>query len=225
MANENIEIQDLSTEEIRDKATDFFEDNKNLIYGLAGLVVLVIAGFYFYKFQYMAPRTEKANEAIYKSDQMMERDSFALALNGVPGDSKSIGYNGVIEKYSGTEAANMAHYKAGAALLRMGEYEKALTYLKEYSGPEELQTQAYNLMGDAASSMAKYEEGLGYYEQAADYTSNMSLKVYAWYKAGKLLEHQGKNEEAKGFYNKIAEKDQLAAERLGVEKDLIRLAQ
>jgi tetratricopeptide (TPR) repeat protein len=223
MANENIEIQDLSTEEIKDKTTELFEANKNIIYGLAGLVVVVILGFYWYKFQYQAPRIEKANKEIYKADQMMERDSFSLALNGVPGSS--IGYTGVIEKYSGTPAANMAHYKAGAALLRMGEHEKALIFLKEYSGAEELQTQAYNMMGDAASSLSKFDEGLGYYERAANNTSNLSLKMYSWYKAGKLLEHQGKNEEAKGFYTKIMENDSKAAERLGVEKDLIRLAQ
>ncbi len=231
MANEEIEfteIQNLSPDEIKDKASDLFEEKKNLIFGGIGLILLIVIGFWFYKFQYMAPRSQKADNELYKADQMMERDSFSLALNGksVAGQAGNfIGYLGVIEQYSGTEASNLAHYKAGAACLRMGKLDLALAYLKNYSGPEELQTQAYNMMGDAASSLNKMDEALGYYKKAANTTDNVSLSLYSLYKAGKLSEHKGDMEAARGFYTQILEKDKEIGERLGVEKDLIRLAQ
>lgn len=229
MANENTEIQDLSTEEITDKATDFFEANKSIIYGLAGLVVVVIVGFYWYKFQYQAPREISADDELFKAEQMMERDSFELALNGrdVLGQEGSsfIGFSGIIAQYSGTEAANIAHYKAGAALLRMDKPELALEYLKEYSGPSELQAQAYSLMGDAASMTSDFAAALGYYDDAAGATDNTSLQVYYYYKAGRLQEHQNKPAEAVKYFQKIADKDLKVAEALGVDKDLIRLTQ
>ena len=227
MANEQVEIQDLSTEEIKDRATDLFESNKNIIYGIAIFTIILVGAFWFYKHQYMAPRSANADDEIYKSDQLMEQDSFALALNGKPAAvgqaGGSIGYTGVISKYSGTPAANIAHYKAGAACLRMGQAELALKYLKNYSGPEELQTQAYNMMGDAASSINKTDEALGYYQKAANNTGNVSLVVYSLYKAGKLLEHTGDLARAKKYYTQVLQKDRVIGEQLGVDKDLIRL--
>jgi len=229
MANEeNIELQDLSSDEILEKGKGFFEENQNIIYGVAGAAIVITLGIFAYFQMYLAPRTQKGYEAIYKADQMLERDSFALALNGknIPGQAGNFdGYTDVIEKYSGSPAANMAHYKAGVACLQLGKPELAIKFLQGFSGSEELQTQAYNLMGDAASSMGKFDEALGYYKKAANYTEIVSLKLYALYKVAKLYEHQNNLEDAKKYYQKIIDKDLAIAQSLGVEKDLIRLTQ
>lgn len=228
MANEEIqELQDLSSADIKDKASNLFESNKNLIYGAIAAIVFIAGGILWYNSN-QATQNAKANNEIFKADQMMDRDSFSLALNGrnVAGAANNfLGYKSVISKYRGTDAANLAHYKAGVANLNLGQFAVALEFLKNYSGPEELQTQAYNLMGDASSSLQKMDEALSYHQKASNYTDNISLVVYSLYKCAKILEKKGDMEAARKYYTQIVEKDKKLAIDLGVEKDLIRLAQ
>ena len=48
-------------------------------------------------------------------------------------------------------------------------------------------------------------------------------RVYAMYKSGKLMEFENKIEEALKIYESILEKDQQLAEKMGVDKDIVRL--
>ncbi|MCH2020978.1 MAG: tetratricopeptide repeat protein [Saprospiraceae bacterium] len=236
----NVEIQDLSVEEFKEKANNLFEDNKNLIFGVIGVVVVLTCGLYYYSQMYMKPRKADAQAELYKANQYMDKDSFNLALNGktIKGQAGNfIGYYGIIDQYSGTPASNLAHFYAGSALLNLGvqymndgdtvkakkTYLLVLEFLQEYSGEELLQVQAYNMMGDAASELGNFEDAMGYYEDAAGYTENLALQIYSNFKLAKLLEFQKKNEEAKRVFQEIMDKDAQLGERLGVDKDLIRL--
>lgn len=226
MANENIELQDLSAEELKEKTRNVFEDNKNLIYGVIGAVIVLALGIYWYTQMYQKPREAAAQVELYKANQQMNRDSFTLALTGrnIKGQADNfIGYVGIIEQYSGTDASNLAHYYAGAASLRLEHPEWALDYLGSFSGEELMQAQAYNMMGDAASELEQFDKALGYYQDAAGYTENVSLQCYAKYKAGKLSEHMDKKAEAIQYYQEIMDTDAQVGEGLGVDKDLLRL--
>ncbi len=223
---ESFEIQDLSADELKEKANNLFEENKNVVFGVIGLLVVGFLAIYWYTQMYMLPRKEQAQIELYKANQFMNRDSFTLALTGrnIKGQANNfIGYVGIIEEYSGTPASNLAHYYAGVASLRLSKPELALDYLSNFSGEELLQTQAYNMMGDAASELNDFDAALGYYQDAAAYTDNLPLQLYSIYKAAKLSEHQGKTEEAKKFLQEIMDKDAQIGEGLGVDKDLIRL--
>jgi len=220
------EIQDLSVEELKSKANNIFEENKTVVFGVLGVAIVLFLGIYYYTQMYMGPREDAAQIELYKANQFMNRDSFTLALTGrtVKGQANNfIGYVGIITDYSGTNASNLAHYYAGAASLRLSKPELALDYLKNFSGEELLQTQAYNMMGDAASELGNFDVALGHYQSAASNTSNMPLQLYSMYKSAKLSEHQGKTAEAKKIFENIMKKDSKIAESLGVDKDLIRL--
>jgi tetratricopeptide (TPR) repeat protein len=236
----NVEIQDLSVEELKDKANNLFEDNKNLVFGIIGVIVVLTCGVYYYSQMYMKPRKALAQIELYKANQYMDKDSFNVALNGktIKGQAGNfIGYYGIIDQYSGTPASNLAHFYAGSALLNIGaqymneadtvkakqSFILVLEFLQEYSGEELLQVQAYNMMGDAASELGNFDDALGYYEDAADYTENLALQIYSKFKLAKLLEFQKKNEEAKKVFQEIMDKDAQIGESLGVDKDLIRL--
>lgn len=227
MANEeNIELQDLTADELKEKANSLLEDYKTLIGAIIGGVVVLTLGIYWYSEMYQAPREEKAQVELYKVEQEFNRDSFAIVLNGrtIQGSANNmIGAVGIISEYGGTDASNIAHYYAGISSLRLGQFAAALDYLDNFSGEELMQTQAYTLMGDAASEMQDMDGALGYYQKAAGYTENVPLQAYAKYKVAKVLEQQGKKAEAVKYLQEIMDTDRQIAESLGVDKDLIRL--
>jgi tetratricopeptide (TPR) repeat protein len=227
MANEEYtEIQYLTADQLKEKANNIFEENKMLIGGVIGALLILIVGLYVYTSMYKIPREAIAQEELYKANNEMERDSFTAALQGsdVPGQANNfIGYVGIIDEYGGTPAANLAHYYAGLSSLRIGKPEWALDYLSNFSGEELLQTQAYTMMGDAASELNDFDAALGHYKTAGNNTDNLSLSLYAKHKAARLMEHQKNNEEAKKFYQAIMDADQQIGETLGADKDLIRL--
>lgn len=227
MANEEYtEIQDLTADQLKDKANSLFEENKTLIGGVIGGLLVLIVGLYVYTQMYKNPREAQAQEELYKANIEMNRDSFTVALKGrtLPGQANNfIGYVGIIENYGSTPAGNLAHYYAGLSSLRIGQPQLALDYLSNFSGEELLQTQAYTMMGDAASELSDFDGALGYYKQAANNTDNLSVALYAKHKAGRLMEHQDKKEEAKKFYQEILDADKQIGETLGADKDLIRL--
>ena len=227
MANEEYtEIQDLTADQLKEKANNVFEKNKMLIGGLIGVLFILIIGLYFYNSEYKIPREAIAQEELYKANNEMKRDSFTVALKGlnVPGQANNfLGYVGIIAEYGGTTAANSAHYYAGLSSLKIGQPQLALGYLSNFSGEELLQTQAYTMMGDAASELGDFEIALGHYAAAGNNTKNLSLALYAKHKSARLMEHQKNNEGAKKVYQEIMDADQEIGETLGADKDLIRL--
>lgn len=227
MANEEYtEIQDLTADQLKEKANNVFEENKMLIGGIIGTLLILIIGIYFYTTVYKTPREAIAQEELYKANNQMELDSFTLALKGlnVPGQANNfLGYAGIIAEYGGSDAANSAHYYAGLSSLRIGEAQLALNYLSNFSGEELLQTQAYTMMGDAASELGDFDAALGHYEAASNNTENLSLSLYAKHKSARLMEHQKNNEGAKKIYQEMMDADQEIGETLGADKDLIRL--
>lgn len=230
MANEQnttvTDPQDLTVEALKDKANTLFEKNKTIIsVAIGGLIVLVL-GLYGYFQMYKKPREAAANLELYKAEFELKRDSLTLALTGrtVKGQANNfIGFVGIIRDYSGTEASNLAHYYAGVATLRLSQPKLALDYLSNFSGEELMQAQAYNMMGDATSELGDFDGALGYYQKAAGYSDNVPLQLYSKYKAGKVLEKQGKNAEAKKIFQEIMDIDIAIGESLGADKDIIRL--
>lgn len=226
MSIQNKEIQDLSADEIKEKAIGLVEQYKIWIYGLIFVVVGIGGGSYYYYNVIMANNNELADNEMYKADQMMERDSFNLALNGkdIMGSAGNfMGYIKIIDNYRGTRAANLAHYKAGVALLKIQQPQLAVEYLKNFSGEDELQAQAYNLLGDAYSEIGDMSNAESSYKNAASASGNVSITLFSNYKLAKLLEFQGKHDQAVKAFQGIIDMDSEIAEQLGVDKDIIRL--
>ena len=94
------------------------------------VVVVVVGGFFGYKYLISGPRAEKAAAMMFVAEQQFAVDSFALALNG---DGNFAGFLEVIDRYGSTDEGNLARHYAGICYLRLGEYQQALDYLKEYS--------------------------------------------------------------------------------------------
>lgn len=233
MAEQNVTSPDNSTvaatnssyAEVGAENAGFFEQNKNAVYGGILVLLLVVFGLYFFVFRNNGA-DKIASEEMFQAQFLFEQDSFRTALNGkdIAGQERVFGFLDIIENHKGSASANLAHYYAGVCLLQLGEFEQAITYLEQYSGKDALtQAFAYGAIGDAKSELNKMDEALTFYKKASEYKPNMASTPYFLRKTGRLLEHQGKKEEAAAYYTRVQKEYSEYGERIAIDKDIIRV--
>lgn len=205
-----------------DRVTGFWEANSKKILIALTAVILVIAAFLGYKEFVSKPAIKKANEALFRAEAYFREDSLQLALNG---DAINPGFVKIIDKYSGTAAANLATFYAGASYLKLGDYKNAEKYLKDFSTDAiQIQARAKSLLADAKSELGQKEEAAKLYLEAGrlfekdDYNSPDYL-----FRAGYLYESLGKRKEALEAYKLIKEKYPRSERGFDIDKYLARL--
>ena len=189
---------------------------------IGGLVILLAGGYLVYKNFFIGPKETKGAEAISRAQMYFAQDSLDLALNG---DGSSAGFLKIIKTYSGTKAANLAHYYAGAIYLRKEDYNNAIKQLEDFStDATQVQSAAWRMLGDAYMSTYKKEKGASYYEKAGtlndkdEYTSSDNL-----YRAAMAYEVAGKKEKATELLKALKEKYPKSTAAAQAEKYLARL--
>ncbi len=191
-------------EEVSGNVENFFEKNKNLVVGVVTALLLIVGGYYAYVNLYKIPREAEASEQMYQAQFQFDKDSFNLALNN-PGGGYD-GFLGIIDNYSGTNVANLAHYYAAVSYLRMGNLDEALNYIKDYD-PEGavMPVMKYGVLGDIYSEKNELDKAADYYKKAADAAAENSDFLAAYYllKYGELQELQGNKDEALTAYQTI----------------------
>jgi tetratricopeptide (TPR) repeat protein len=194
---------------------------KQISYALI-VVVLIAGGILAYKNFVGGPNEIKASESIFRAEEYFRMDSARLALNG---DNVNAGFLKIISKYSGTKAAKLAGFYAGACYLKLGDFNNAVKYLKDYSASaEQVQVRAYGLLGDAYSELNKKEEALEEYKKAGTYSEKDELFSPKYlFRAGYLYESMGKTREAGEMYQIIKDKYPTSQEGYDIDKYLARL--
>jgi tetratricopeptide (TPR) repeat protein len=201
----NVQDQDAS-EVVIAKAKDFWGKYGKVLSIASIAVILLIGGWYVYNNFFKAPKEAKAADAIFKAEEYYRMDSINLALNG---DGQNWGFLKVIDKYSGTKSANLAHYYAGSCYIKLNENEKAISQLKKFSSSSGLvQARAYKLIADAYGDMGKNKEAFDYYKKAGhhfekDYAGSAESLFMAAYIAQRSLND---TKAATELYKEITEK-------------------
>lgn len=222
--NKNAPVQSVEPNEIVDKVTGFWEKNsKNILIALAAIVVIA-GGIFGYKYLVAEPAERKANDAIFRAQLYFQQDSLDLALNG---DATNPGFLKIIDKHSGTPAANLSKFYAGAIYLRQGDFAKAEKYLKEFStSSPQISARAKSLLADAYAEQGKNEEAAKLYREAAGIFEKDEFNSAEYlFRAGFLYESMGKNKEAIEAYKLIKEKYPRSERGFEVEKYLARLGE
>ena len=184
---------------------NFWENYQKKILIAVGAIVVVVGGWYSYNQFVKAPKELQAQEALFKAEDYFAKDSFKLALDG---DGTSKGVLNVIKNFSGTKAANLARYYAGVSYLHLGDFNKAVENLKDFSTESRpVQMVAYGALADAYSELKKNDDAISYYKKAAStFTEDeITSGEYLW-RAGQLCETLNKKKEALEFYKEIKEK-------------------
>ncbi len=184
------------------KSEQFIEKNqKYLIYALIGVIALV--GIYLaYNRLYKQPREAEAISQMFVAQLNFEADSFALAING---NVTYPGFIEIIDSYGGTKAANLAHYYTGVSYLQMGDFDKAIEYLKDFKTKDLLLASEKNgCIADAYVEKGELEKSISYYKKAAssEYKNDFTTPIYLK-KLGLVYEKLNQNDKALKVYEEI----------------------
>lgn len=218
-SEELIENPEVIAEQIS-KTEQFIEKNKRLVFIVGGAVAVIIAAYFLYSYWITNQNTTAQNE-MFQAVYYFEADSLDRALNG---DGNNYGFLDIIGEYSMTDAANLAHYYAGASFLKKGEYISAIDHLNKFSSNDLLiQARAYALIGDANMEMGNYEEAVDFYNEAANYNPNEYTSPGYLIKAAVAYELLEDYQSAIDCYNTIVENYVNASEYQTARKHKARL--
>jgi tetratricopeptide (TPR) repeat protein len=192
---------------------------KPILYGAIALVVAV-GGWYAWKYKVDGDQ-KKAVQAIYKAEQMFEKDSFATALNTFGG-----GFDGFLDisrKYGSTPAGNIAHYYAGICYLNLGKFDEAIKQLEDFSPSGDVTpTMKFGALADAYSEKQDFGKALKLYKEAASAGGIEDMKAMYLKRYGMLSEKQNDVSSALDAYKEIKEKYTQSADARDIDKYIAR---
>lgn len=203
-----------SVDQALSKSEQFIENNrKQLLVGF-GIIVAAVLAVVLFSTYYVAPRNIKAADKLAVCVRYFEQDSFALALNG---DGVNEGLAEIIDSYGVTETADLAAFYAGICCYKLGNYDEAIKYLKDFdANTVNLKPANITLIGDCYVALENYSKAVSYFEKAGaidnDFTAPRALS-----KAGICYEEMGNYKAAEKCYRTI--KDKYFASHLASEMD------
>jgi len=203
------------------KAEMYVEDNKNTLMVIVLAIAVGFSAFFAYDRFYVQPNEESATTEMYMAEKYFEQGKFQEALNG---DEQFAGFIEIMNAYSGTNAANLAHYYSGIANLRLGNAEEAIEYLDAFSSNDEMLSPiAQGAIGDAFSELGQNDEALNYYSKAANKNINdFTTPVYLM-KAANAAYALGKKDQALEMYVRIQKDYSSTREGQNISKYIARI--
>ncbi len=182
------------------RTEEFLENNKIAVFGVLLGVVLLVGGFFGYRY-YLSTQNDIAQAEMFQAVFYFEKDSLDYALNG---DGNSLGFLTIADDFPGTKAANLANFYSGAAYLKQGKFPLAIVYLEDFSSSDLLlQGRAYSLLGDAHMELKEYDEAINWYKKAAGYKPNKFFTPGYMLKLALAYELTDNNEEALKVYTDL----------------------
>ena len=233
MAEKTVEHVELHP--VLQRAHGFWTNYSKPIIYISGAIIILVGGWLIYKYMFKLPQEQKANDAVFVVQKYFSDFSSApsdsarsvLATRCLNGEGATPGALKFINKYSGTNAANLCSYYAGACYLNLKQFDKAIKFLRDFhSSSDQVQSHAYGMIGDAYSELKKNDDALDYYKKAGhlnekdEYTSSEFL-----FRAGMFAESIGKNKEAADLYKKIKEDYPETEKGKGIDRYLARVGE
>jgi tetratricopeptide (TPR) repeat protein len=216
---ENSEVI-VDVQEVYSKTEHFIENNKKNLSIIVGGIVVVIALYFGYTKMYIAPMEIEAQSSMFMAEKYFEQDSLQKAING---DGLNYGFIDIIDEYSGTKTANLAHYYLGISYLRTGDFQGAIDELKSFSSDDiMISSIALGAIGDAYLELGEIDDAISYYKKAAKNQENDLTSPMYLFKAGIAYEEKGDYQAAFDSYTKIKNDYAESSEGRTIEKYLAR---
>ncbi|MBO4428129.1 MAG: tetratricopeptide repeat protein [Bacteroidales bacterium] len=199
------------------RTEQFFNENKNLIYGiLLGILVVGLAVLGYHKYIYR-PKCQEAQYQAVAAENAFQQGEFEIALNG---DGNSLGFAQVIEDY-GAKAGKAVYLYAGVCELQLGNNDSAIAYLRKYNGKEPiLAARAKACLGDAYVNLEDYKAAVSSYKHAIKLADNDFAAGYLR-KLGGVYEHLGDKAAALECYKTIKDKYPASVEAYDIDSFIV----
>jgi len=155
------------------KATEYFEKNKNRVYTILTVFVIIIAVIFIY-FRNQSQKSETAALELAKVKQIYAADMFQMAINGDSlGMSKGLLY--IVNEYGSTESGETAKLMLANSYYNLRDFDNANRYYNDYSGKNEM-FKASSLAGIAAVYETKNDwvNAAKYFDKASKVSKNVS---------------------------------------------------
>lgn len=211
----------VDVQEVYSRTENFIENNKKTLSIVILGAIVIIGGYFGYKKLIIAPMEFEAQSDMFMAEKYFEQDSLQKAING---DGLNYGFVDIVDEYSGTKAANLAHYYLGICYRNTGEYEYAIDELKSFSSNDVMiSTIALGAIGDSYMELNDIEEAISYYEKAIkNGDNNLTSPIYL-FKAGLAYEDKQDFATAETKYNSIKEDYPDSREAQTIDKYIARV--
>ena len=216
-----------------EKARGFWSNNNKPVIYIGAAIILLVVGWAIYKYMFQQPKIEKSNNVVFTTQKYFteftnttDSTKALIAAKVLNGDGTNPGALKIINSYAGTPAANLCEYYAGACYLHLGQFDKAISFLKKFDagGATQIESRALGMLGDASAELNKNNEALDYYKKAAsvnkedDFTSSEFL-----FRAALFAQTTGNTKEAVDLFKKLKNDYPLTEKAADVDRYLARL--
>ncbi len=220
-STKNNEESIVDVQEVYSKTEQYVEDNRNTLLIIAGIMVVLFAGYFAVTRLYLEPKNKEGMELLWKAEYWFEIDSLDKALAG---NEAYYGFEYLADEYSGTDAGALASYYTGIIYLRNGEFQRAIDHLKDANLDDEIAgAVALGSIGDAYVELGNFSEALSYYGDAVSHSENILTAPIYLKKAGLIHEDTGKHEKALKNYQEIKEKYPKSTEARVIDSYIARV--
>jgi tetratricopeptide (TPR) repeat protein len=214
----------VDVEQVYSKTERYIEENKKSILIIFSAIVVLVGGYFLWKYWYVAGQEEEAQKAMYHAEMYFERDSLDKAINGSgEGENRQAGFLDIAEEYSVTNAGNLAEYYLGISYLRKGEYQNAIDHLEQFDSDDQIVSSvAIGAIGDAYMELKNLDEAIAHYLDAAKNNKNNFTSAIYLKKAGMAYEDKGNYSEAIKVYEQIKKDFPKSSEARDIAKYIAR---
>jgi tetratricopeptide (TPR) repeat protein len=210
----------VDVEQAFSKTELYIEQNKKSLMIISFVIVALVGGYFAYKYWYVAGEEVKASAEMFKAEDYFGKDSLNKAMNG---DGVASGFTQIVDDYSITPSGNLAEYYLGICLLRKGQYEDAISHLKEFNGADQIVgPQATGAIGDAYMELGKTDDAITYYLKAAEQNTNNFTTPIFLKKAAMANEEKANYADAIKLYERIKNEFAETIEGKDMEKYISR---
>lgn len=205
-----------------DAINDFATNNANKLGTILLVIAALIGVFFIYQNYVVAPGQVDSAKDMYMAEFHFANNDYEKALNG--DDEKGHkGFLEIIEDYSGSSAANLAHYYAGVIYLKQSNYDEAIDHLESFKSDDLiLGAMALSLTGDAYAEKSETDKAISYYKKASKHSKNDLTTPLYLLKLGNALELAQDYGQALGYYEMIQKDYPNSEEAKNIDKFIFR---
>tara|TARA_B100000809_G_scaffold64291_1_gene61004 strand:+ start:3033 stop:3755 length:723 start_codon:yes stop_codon:yes gene_type:complete len=207
----NEEVEGIEATEEVNTSEQFVEKNmKQLVILMAGILILVIGGTYFYTTSGDAVLEDQ--KKIFRAQYYFGLDSTNLALFGdTTGEvnDELVGFDELVGELESSKIQNLNNYYVGLINLKNGQYEQAVSFLSDFDSDDDLLlARGKSLLGDAYMELAEtdvsnYAKAIAAYKKSTELEKNAAFTPVYLMKLALAYELNGNNAKAIATYTTL----------------------